>query len=515
MTPWLDDGDVRVYAGDCLEVMRELDAESVDAVITDPPYGLGFMGHEWDQPGRSAPASRRRGHVSSARSSFSGSASGRGGGGSEAMEAGRYDLSPSVNRAFQEWCEAWATECLRVLKPGGYLAAFGGTRTSHRLTSGIEDAGFEIRDTLLWLHGQGFPKSLDVSKAIDKAAGATREVVGVDEGMAQRGAAPSSLYAKDDERGWERPNGRYNVFNQTGEITAPATPDAETWQGWGTALKPAHEPITLARKPIRGTVAANVLAHGTGALNIDACRIEGPPSAGGDSRSTALGRMNDDGWQPSEQSIDRSMSAGRWPANVILSHHPDCLATGETRSVKSDGHHPAKRGAGGLSTSGHAGQEALDERHADGETVEVWDCHPDCAVRLLDEQSGTLTTNPGTMRKRASDSTYFGGAGARPEGLQLSAGDKGGASRFYYVAKASKRERGGEHNTHPTVKPLALMCWLVRLLVPPGALILDPFAGSGTTGVAARREDVRAILVEREEKYLPIIAGRVSQQGLF
>jgi site-specific DNA-methyltransferase (adenine-specific) len=492
-----------IMLGDCIQVMRNLPDACIDAVITDPPYGIGFMGKPWDGPAIREAAERDR-LTRSSLGPESASRPGRAQPRSSSAFGNAAIIAGPVRggRDFQDWCEAWAAECLRLLKPGGHLVSFGGTRTNHRLASGIEDAGFEIRDTLAWLYGSGFPKSLDVSKAIDKAAGATREVVGerawsnarMDAGQGVSGLRQAGGFA-----------GEYESERVQVPITAPATPDAATWQGWGTALKPAHEPITLARKPIRGTIAANVLAHGTGALNIDACRIGDEPitqHGRGDGENRAMSGRN------YAEPAGRAWS-GRWPANVILSHHPDCLATGETRSVKSDGHHPAKRGAGGLSTSGHAGQEALDERHADGETVEVWECHAECAVRLLDEQTGELHTHPGTMRKRASDSAYFGGAGARPEGLQLSAGDKGGASRFYYCAKASKRERGGEHNTHPTVKPLALMRWLVRLVAPPGALILDPFLGSGTTALACIAEGVEWVGIEQDSGYAEIATQRI------
>ena len=194
-----------LHHGDCLEVLRSLPDCSVDSIVTDPPYGLSFMGKRWD-----------------------------------------YDV-PSV--------EVWA-ECLRVLKPGGHLLAFAGTRTQHRMAVRIEDAGFEIRDMIAWVYGSGFPKSLDVSKAIDKAAGAEREVVG------QHGAPAKSIYSQGKQE-----------LPQEVNITAPATPEAKQWQGWGTALKPALEPITVARKPLIGTVAENVLQHGTGAINVDGGRV--------------------------------------------------------------------------------------------------------------------------------------------------------------------------------------------------------------------------------------------------
>ena len=243
---------VTLFLGDCLDALRQLPDASVDAVVTDPPYGLSFMGKRWD-----------------------------------------YDV-PSV--------EVWS-ECLRVLKPGGHLLAFAGTRTQHRMAVRIEDAGFEIRDMIAWVYGSGFPKSLDVSKAIDKAAGAKREVL-----------------SERENRSSFDPNAEGGGGFQRGtiQITAPATDAARQWQGWGTALKPALEPITVARKPLSGTVAETVLAHGTGALNIDGCRV---------------GRAADDvsGWSQSgsNASENRAMSGanyareakpdadGRWPANLI------------------------------------------------------------------------------------------------------------------------------------------------------------------------------------------------------
>jgi site-specific DNA-methyltransferase (adenine-specific) len=338
---------------------------SVDAVVTDPPYGLRFMGKRWD-----------------------------------------YDV-PSV--------EVWA-ECLRVLKPGGHLLAFAGTRTQHRMACRIEDAGFEIRDMIAWVYGSGFPKSLDVSKAIDKAAGAEREVI-----------VPN-------------PNSRPNMVRVGASVlaprvdaplTAPATVAACRRQGWGTALKPALEPITMARKPLSGTVAANVLEHGTGAINVDGCRVA---FAGEDDEQKAT-------------------APGRWPANLIhdggegvLSLFPD---TG-----KSAGGRTIKRSGGGNVGSGKKSEKS-------------W-------------------TN--------ADPGY---------------GDTGSAARFFYCAKASKRERGD--SKHPTVKPVALMRYLVRLATPPGGLVLDPFMGTGTTGVASLAEGFRFVGFEREAEYFETAKRRMEE----
>ena len=258
-----------IRTGDCLEVLRTMPDNSVDAVVTDPPYGLSFMGKKWD-----------------------------------------YDV-PSV--------EIWA-ECLRVLKPGGHLLTFAGTRTQHRMAVRIEDAGFEIRDMIAWVYGSGFPKSLDVSKAIDKAAGAEREVVG-----SKLGRPGYSMKENDTDSHNRCAYRKFTDAESECAITAPATDDARKWQGWGTALKPALEPITVARKPLIGTVAANVLEHGTGALNIDGCRVEHDEEC----RMMAPSQANID--NPSEKhrqagrrtAVLELKPAGRWPANLILSYPED------------------------------------------------------------------------------------------------------------------------------------------------------------------------------------------------
>ncbi len=353
-----------LYNGDCLEIMRSMPDNSIDSIVTDPPYGLSFMGKKWD-----------------------------------------YDV-PSV--------EIWA-ECLRVLKPGGHLLAFAGTRTQHRMAVRIEDAGFEIRDMIAWVYGSGFPKSLDVSKAIDKAAGAERDVIGVREDFAKR----MSL----SKRPGTANVGGYVNPQAAGEITAPATDDARQWHGWGTTLKPALEPITVARKPLIGTVVANVLEHGTGALNIDGCRVA------------------------TEGNV-----LGRWPANLIHDGSDEVVAGFPQSQVSGS----AKNGA-------------------------------------------------------RSDATPEGIFGKRPQG-QLH-NDSGSAARFFYCAKASKKDRG-EGNAHPTVKPTDLMAYLCRLVTPPGGVVLDPFMGSGSTGKAAQREGFRFIGIEREPAYMEIASSRIRRAEL-
>src|SRR5215218_7441332 len=280
----------------------------------------------------------------------------------------------------QAWHRRWAEQALRVLRPGGHLLAFGGTRTYHRLACAVEDAGFEIRDSIMWLYGSGFPKSHDVSKAIDKAAGAGRKVVRVGKGAATQ--RTESLGAYEPE---------YTA-------TVPSTPEAARWEGWGTALKPAHEPIVVARKPLIGTVAKNVLRHGTGGINVAGCRI-GHANAADLSASLAKNPGRDDevssvvyGADRPQQSVNRN---GRWPANVVLSHAEDCELVG-VRKVKGSG--SVSRNEASAKTDVVLGNFAgrtpfvayADEDGA--ETVEAWECAPRCPVAMLDLQSGHLAS---------------------------------------------------------------------------------------------------------------------------
>jgi len=401
---------VELHHGDCLDVLAALPDNSIDAVVTDPPYGLEFMGKEWD--------------------SFGGK-----------------------RTIFHSWCQQWAAECLRVLKPGGHLAAFGGTRTWHRLAYAIEDAGFEIRDSIAWLYASGFPKSLDVSKAIDKAAGAQRDKVRTR--ITPRTTAGKGFSNELDESPWLTEARRNGYHEHDSDIAA--TDAARQWQGWGTALKPAHEPIIIARKPLQGTVAANVLAWGTGGLNIDACRVEGEPwtFTHSDKTSRSSGIMGTT--SASRAGVVESNPAGRWPANVILD---------ETQATE------------------------------------------------LDKQSG-ISKDGTAVRRRGVIAGMYGPA--LPAGTpDMSYDGQGGASRFFpvfkYHPKAPTTERPNHNNTsHPTVKPVDLMRWLIRLVTPPGGTVLDPFAGSGTTGEAAIKEHKHVILIEREDTYLPLIVARLSK----
>lgn len=479
-----------ILTGDCIEQMRAMPDCSVDAIVTDPPYGIGFMGKEWDGKAIAKAAKKdaeKRKSLGPESASRPGRKQARSSSafGSAAIQAGPV----RAGKDFQDWCERWATEALRVLKPGGHALVFGSPRTYHRLACAIEDAGFEIRDSLAWLYGQGFPKSHNVGKAIDKAAGAEREIKA--SGRPVKRMIPGADQSATGS--WIKDNGREFVPT----VTAPATPEAQQWDGWGTALKPAIEPIVLARKPIAGTVAANVIAHGTGALNIDACRIgpgESVPGGG-------------------------SGSAGRWPANVILSHAEECEWRGE-RAVASNAHwaNSTITGYGDGIGTGKA------EYHGPGarpgtETVEDWDCVPGCPVRALDEQTGTLRSGANPTRRNSDKfrNSYGEFAGER-ECAPARGADKGGASRFFYCAKAAKKERNaglrgeGAKNAHPTVKPIALMRYLIRLVTPPGGTVLDPFLGSGTTGCAAVQEQCvgRFVGIEREAEYVAIAEARIA-----
>jgi DNA modification methylase len=442
--------DVRLLEGDCLEILAAMEPESVDAIVTDPPYGLEFMGAAWDR-----------------------------------LAAGQPRKGAAAAAAMQAWHRQWAEPAFRVLRPGGHLLAFGGTRTYHRLTCALEDAGFEIRDSIMWLYGTGFPKSLDVSKAIDAAAGARREKIGT------RLAGIRAPGEKD----------RHTVGGSRAvevDVTAPSTPDAARWEGWGTALKPAHEPIVVARKPLIGTVAKNVLEHGTGAINVDACRI-----------AVECTERKRTGGHP------RRSSTGRWPANVVLSHLEGCMQVGPVK-VRSDGHFPSARGAGGISTDGHDGQDGLAERHTSGETVEAWRCAPGCPVAALDEQSGILVSGANPVRRKSDKfrgiyGDFAGQADANPQ----RGTDRGGASRFFYCAKPSRAERNAGLsnpfiNDHPTVKPIGHLRWLIRLVTPPGGRVLDLFLGSGSTGCAAVLEGFDFIGVERDERYSAIAKARIE-----
>jgi DNA modification methylase len=384
-----------IEEGDCLELLKKLPDNSVDSIVTDPPYGIRFMGKKWD-----------------------------------------YEI-PSV--------EIWK-ECLRVLKPGGHALIACGTRTQHRMAVNIEDAGFEVRDVITWHYGQGFPKSLSIDKAIDKQLGAEREVIDT--------VKKAHISQGNTNDGWHRPSHLNDdgSFKKTMDITAPATNEAKKWEGWGTALKPATELWTLVRKPLsESTIAANVLKWGTGGINIDGCRI------GDDEIKTNGGnKFKGDGIYGKYETCEESSHIGRFPANLILDEF----------------------------TAG-----------------------------LLDEQSGILTSGKPAGIKTGNNNNIYGNYSG---GIEVTGyGDSGGASRFFYVAKPDADERK-DFNTHPTVKPLKLMQYLIKLITPKGGVVLDPFCGSGTTLIAAALIGFDYIGMDLEEANCTISRKRLqSELGMF
>jgi len=411
-----------LHLGNMLEVLDTLEPNSIDAVVTDPPYEINFMSKGWDNSGV----------------------------------------------VFQK--ATWE-KVLRVLKPGGHVLAFNHSRTFHRMAVAIEDAGFQIRDTIMWLYGSGFPKSHDVSKAIDRQFSAEREVIGVLSG-ARNGNGLNNDYGSYKSAD----TGKYN-------LTAPATDEAKQWEGWGSALKPSHEPIILARKPLDGTIADNVLKHGVGGLNIDECRVGsgiGQNLKGGGSQN------KHEGWGKSlcsKTDSEKAERLGRFPANTI-----------------------------------HDGSD------------EVVDFFPE-------SDSGSAS---GYNFDRANNKNQTNIITNIKSGVHF--GDSGSAARFFYTAKASKKDRdeglesfdkqiaGGmkgrqdgsmgsitmSKNIHPTVKPTDLMQYLIRLITPKGGTVLDPFMGSGSTGKAAmienneRKADYRFIGIELNPEYIDIAAARIE-----
>lgn len=425
---------VKLIYGDSLEVMASMPENSVDCVVTDPPYGIRFMGKAWDGADIETKHSKRKEYGRSGEN-----AGPNGGHNSAAAEAGKYDLTPKGMLAFQEFSQAWAEQALRVLKPGGYLLSFASTRTYHRMVCGIESAGFEIRDCISWVFGSGFPKSLDISKAIDKAAGAEREVVSKNPN--QRTNLPENDVYEAGIRGKEC------------NITAAATEAAKQWNGWGTALKPAFEPICVARKPLEcGTVAENVLTFGTGGINIDGCRVPSSEiisnhSRGADS-ALSKGKYGDSSQQETHQTAGQSL--GRFPANLIHDGSKEVVSL----------------------------FPGLDEATA----ARFFYC---AKASKADRDEGLAHL----QSKRS------GGMKATLEGSML-------------TGSGNERTTEGK-NHHPTVKPTSLMQWLVRLVCPPGGTVLDPFGGSGGTGKASAKEGFNAILIEKEKEYIPISYGRI------
>lgn len=483
-----------VREGDCLAVMRSMAANSVDAIVTDPPSGISFMGREWDHD--------------------------RGG-----------------RRHWIAWLTEVMREAIRVIRPGGHAFVWALPRTSHWTATALEDAGWEIRDVCTHLFASGFPKSRDIGKAIDQEAGVEREVVG----------RASSWNRPDSVNGH---TARMNASPGEYDLTAPATEDAKRWEGWGTALKPASEHWILCRRPLaEPTVAANVLAHGTGALNIDVARI-------GISADDPNHRPGASEWTGPNNSIfgtgnwrRGSLGTGRWPSNALFSHvEPDehgnggCVPVG-VRRVKHNG----GTGTASVKSDSAIFDNAKGERFwyadADGtEQVPAFQCVESCPVRILDEQAGERKSgratgydwaesnndNPTHVIKNIKSGVHYGDTTAN-------------ASRFFFVSKSSRaeRERGLEHrtkqkvligaeghktnpmtgrpvvdipraNTHPTVKPLDLCDHLIKLVTPPGGTVLDMFCGSGSTGCSAARLGFNFIGIEQDAEYCDIARSRIA-----
>jgi DNA methylase len=459
-----------VHLGDTLEVLRELPEASMDALVTDPPAGISFMRKEWDD-------FRRRAR-------------------------------------FAAWMTSRATECLRVLKPGAHGLVWAIPRTSHWTATALEDAGFQVRDVITHHFGSGFPKSLDVSKAIDRAAGAERELL--EEGPTVRRIRPGADQVRSGT--WDRLADRPYTLS----VTAPVTDAAKRWGGWGTGLKPASEHWILVRRPLsEPSIAANVLVHGTGGLNIDGCRAASGLGGGRDGEPSACRRYDQDpgafSMAPGRRGGDGS---GRWPANLVFSHAEGCRPAGTSRVPTGTAVRRAGVVGGQVYSRGRWGHRPGTPDHtyagADGlEAVEAWDCVDGCPVAQLDRQSGVARDRSGIASARSGGigGGLFGDGEADCIGGGF--GDTGGASRFFYVAKAAAGERSqglppGYLNRHPTVKPVELMRWLVRLVTPPGGVVLDPFAGSGTTLVAAKLEGFRSIGIERDAESVEVCRRRLA-----
>jgi len=435
------DGRVTLHHGDSRNILRTIADASIDSVVTDPPYALVSIGKRLGKAGAEPAKHGSDGLYARASAGFMG----------QTWDTGETAFA----------VEFWA-EVLRVLKPGGHLVAFSGTRTYHRMVVAIEDAGFEIRDQIGWLYGSGFPKSHDVSKAIDKALGYERRKVR----YAARPASSGTMAGSADTRPWivkSRESGFHEAASDEAASDEAASDEAASdeaasdeaaeWSGWGTALKPAWEPIVLARKPLVGTVAETVLVHGTGAINVDGCRVEseGGSSARADEPSAASRYADRGSTNFAATPGPRGGSdKGRWPANVIHDGSAEVVAA-----------FPASAG-----------------------------------------QQGDIR---GSEPSAPLDGDVYGhGLGRIPVAARR---DGGSAARFFYSAKADAYDRIA--SKHPTIKPVDLMQWLCRLVTPKGGVVLDPFAGSGTTGEAAWREGFRAMLIEREATFVEDIRRRM------
>jgi DNA modification methylase len=502
--------------GDCLAVLETLEPDSFDAIVTDPPYGIGFMGREWDTF-RPDAASKRRAlsYDRAVIETDNPNLKGRRRSPSISPSQIEYDMSPAGLHRFEAWCREWARGCFRVLKPGGYLVAFGAPRAYHRLACGVEDAGFEVRDALDWIFGTGFPKSIDGEREVARA-------MCTHPGRHFLRKLPATDRRPDDH-------------------VCEATELSRRFLGVGSALKPAHEPIVLARKPFQGTLGRNLIAYGVGGLHVDATRLGSTPA---DRDRAKLARM---------AGAHVELEAGRWPPNLILGHLPECIPAGRAkvrnRSGYTTGLEPSASTSGAVYGEGFERKASSPYADAEGlETVDAWLCAEGCPVAEVDQQSGESAT-PDTVTRGSSSRRNTFNIQSGPLLEVPSYGDAGGASRFFptfrYEPKPDRLERdrgcedlpartgaeatdrkqdaaalksprtgagrtGGARNFHPTVKPLALMRWLIRLVAAPGQRILDPFCGSGTTPAAAKLEGVECVAIEREPDYLAIAVRRCA-----
>ena len=457
----------KLMLGDNIQSLKKLPDNSVDSLVSDPPYGLSFMNKKWD-----------------------------------------YDV-PSV--------EFWK-EVYRVLKPGGYVLSFCGTRTYHRMVVNIEDAGFEIRDQIMWLYAQGFPKSHNIGKAVDKLQGNER-VEWLDEKKTQPNI---------------RGNGDQLLISSSGVEVKDREPikhskGSSPYEGWGTALKPANEPICVARKPLsEKSVALNVLKWGTGGINIDGCRVG---SEGGTMKVNTDSCLDSNGVYGDGLNGGKvqELNEGRFPANIIFECICDEVIKGEKGEIKKSGF---SVGGNSENSVGLNGIKNAPDNYNDKGDIHT---NPNCSCRLLDEQSGVSKSTANQNYKW--NNTDCDGNTFQSRGKYTPRNDKGGASRFFYNAKVSKKERnmgldGFEEkqvfgdkgatyqglsdskipskNSHPTVKPVSLMAYLCRLVTPEGGIVLDPFMGSGSTGISALLEGFRFVGMEMDPEYMKIAEARIE-----
>lgn len=506
----------RLLCGDSLSLLKSCPDNYFHSVVCDPPYGLEFMGKTWD---RLDQLEQRRGQDPRA-------AGRRGMNASALVKAPGFDNSLSAKQAFQAWCTEWAQECYRVLKPGGYLLAFGGTRMYHRLASGVEDAGFEIRDSVwAWVYGQGMPKGQNVAKAIDKAERGVpfggKDPTSPNAGRFRTSRTEGKRSGSDKGQSFGAGAGAYMLTAGEVDTREVQSEAAKSALGWNTQLRPSCEPIVVARKPLSGTAAENWLEHRTGPFNVDATRIG---TSGGSTIPSGMDRYNAEnaraGYRPgtyTQGTPEAPPEKGRWPANTILMHHPFCVL--------------------------------------DADDLSKWICHPDCHASHMDQQSGTGLKGGGAVKNPGSP--VFGALYGEFETRTPHPGfsDEGGASRYFYIAKSSQTEkhlgctglywqtnsdgtlaqisrqewklrhkanrklvkRGKKEkyliahgNAHVTVKPVDLMRYLVRLVTVPGGKVLDPFMGSGTTGMACAVEGMRFTGIDLDPTHVIIAKSRIK-----